>query len=136
MPSTSHQSGPGPGEDRPQAPPTQPLAPPAGAPAQPPAYPPPYYYAPPSHSGATICLVLGVLGLISLPALAPVAWFMGNSALEEIDARPGMYGNRDHAKIGRILGMVGSAILGFIVLAVLAMFGLWLVVVIGATASA
>lgn len=44
---------------------------------------------------------------------------MGNTALKEIDAAPGRYGNRQIVQIGRILGIIGVA---FLVLSVIWIF--------------
>lgn len=105
----------------------------------PPPYPgtqPPYpFAAPTSHSQATVALVLGILGMLSCPVLSPIAWVIGHSAERDIDARPDVvWGNRDHAKIGKITGMVGTLVYGLIALFVI---GVWIVAfVIAAGASA
>jgi hypothetical protein len=36
-------------------------------------------------SNATLILVLGILSIVCLPILGPVAWIMGNKALQELD---------------------------------------------------
>lgn len=140
MPSSAYQPGePASSTDDPTlgGHPTQPLrvpetrAMPAASP--PPAgYPPPvypgYHPGPPNHSGATVALIMGIVGLVAIPFLAPVAWMLGNNALREIDAAPpGAYGNRDHAKGGRILGMVGTALLALIALLFVGFFVIWAV---------
>jgi hypothetical protein len=61
-------------------------------------------------------VVCGVLG--------PFAWNMGNRALREMDANPGVvYRNRGNITAGRICGMIGCALM---VLQVL-LFIVWLV---------
>lgn len=87
----------------------------------PPPYPtpgPPYpWVVPVNHSQATVALVLGVLGFMSCPILSPIAWLMGHLAEREIDARPDVpWGNRDHAKVGKITGMVGTIVYGLLAL--------------------
>jgi hypothetical protein len=64
-----------------------------------------------------------VLGILSIPLacvcigviLGIIAWVMGNSAIKDIDRRPGAYTNRSNVQAGRICGMVG---VGLFVLAV------------------
>ncbi len=98
----------------------------------PPSYPP----MPRSHGNATTSLVLSIIGLTMVPGLGIIGWIMGSKALEEIDAHPEMgWTNRDHAVIGRLVGIVGTALLGFIVLLVVGyvVFILGLVAIIGTT---
>lgn len=76
------------------------------------------------HGGATAALVLGILGLSFLPGLGVVAWVVGAKALQEIDADPQAgWTNRDHANIGRILGIVGTVLFVGMVLVVVCYFG-------------
>jgi predicted Zn finger-like uncharacterized protein len=65
-------------------------------------------YAP--HRG-TLILVFGILGLVACPIFGPIAWIMGNGDIKEIRA-----GNMDPegestTNIGRILGMIASALI-------------------------
>jgi hypothetical protein len=73
-------------------------------------YPP--YQPPPDHPQAITTLVLGILGLVVCGVLAPFAWVMGNRVVHEIDASQGRIGGRGNANVGRILGIVGTALLG------------------------
>jgi len=96
-------------------------------PPGPPGQPPPYqyqggYYPPPDHPQATTALVLGILGLVLCGVIAPFAWQMGNRVMREIDASQGRLGGRSSASAGRIMGMVGTALL---------VFGLVIVLVVG-----
>ena len=87
---------------------------PQGPPGQPPY--PPYqgaYYAPPDHPQATTALVLGILGLVLCGVCAPFAWHMGNRVLREIHASQGRLGGQSSASAGRIMGMIGTALLVF-----------------------
>jgi hypothetical protein len=118
--------------------------------AQPGAYrqPDPYgTYAPPGHGGtppphpsATTALVLGLVSLIGLfvcvvPILvAPFAWRTGGRVLREIDAQPGRWSGREQAQAGRIMGMIGTALLVLGVLAAVALTVL-LVALAGDTTS-
>ena len=89
---------------------------PPGPPGQGPPYQPsqPYqgaYHAPPDHPQATTTLVLGILGLVVCGVLAPFAWHMGNRVLREIDGSQGQLGGRGNANAGRIMGIIGTALL-------------------------
>ena len=76
------------------------------------------------HPQGTTILVLGILSIVVCGVLGPVAWNMGNKALREIDADPGVvYRNRGNVTAGRICGMIGCALM---VLQVL-LFIVWLV---------
>ena len=66
----------------------------------------------PEASQATTILVLGILGLIICGVLAPVAWIMGKNELEAIDSGRRPPENRGTANAGRILGIVGTVLIG------------------------
>ncbi len=76
----------------------------------------------PPHPQATTVLVLGILGLVVCGLLGPFAWSTGNRVIREIDASGGSMSGRENANIGRILGIVSTALLGitllFVILAV------------------
>ena len=72
---------------------------------------PPPYNAPRDHPQTTTILILGILGLALCQVLGPFAWSMGNKALREIDASNGQLGGRDTTNVGRILGIIATAIL-------------------------
>jgi len=84
-------------------------------------YPPQYPVGQPpqNHPQATTILVLGILGLVLCQVLGPFAWSMGNKALREIDGAQGAIGGRETVNIGRILGMIATALLGLAILLVL-----------------
>ena len=65
---------------------------------------------PVDHPKGITVLVLGILSIVCCAPLGFVAWVMGNTALREIDAQPGRYGNRQLVQIGRILGVIGGAL--------------------------
>ena len=94
----------------------------------------PYGYAPPppNHPQAITVLVLGIVGLVVCQVLSPFAWSMGNKALREIDASRGQIGGRSEANIGRILGIIGTVILGVSLLLVV---GMLVVMFVGAGMS-
>lgn len=66
---------------------------------------------PRDHPQGTIILILGILSLVCIQLLGPVAWIMGNRAIREIDANPGAYTNRGTVNAGRICGIIGTALL-------------------------
>jgi len=76
----------------------------------------PYQPPPPDHPQTTTILILGICGLVLCQVLGPFAWWMGNKALREIDASNGQVGGRDTVKVGRILGIIGTIILGLFIL--------------------
>lgn len=66
---------------------------------------------PPESRRATLALILGVAGLITVPVLvSAAAVVVGTSALREIDATPGLGGAR-RARTGRVLGWIGLAMM-------------------------
>ena len=93
-------------------------------------YPAPGYgypARPANHPSATTAMVLGLVGLAGILfcggltlVVSPFAWAIGGRAVREIDANPGMYGGRDQANAGRIMGIVGTVllVLGFLALVV------------------
>ena len=66
----------------------------------------------PEASQATTILVLGILGLIICGVLAPVAWIMGKNELEAIDSGRRPPENRGTANAGKILGIIGTVLIG------------------------
>lgn len=73
--------------------------------------PPPYGWGAREHPKGTTVLVLGICSLAVCGLLGPVAWSMGTSALEEIDANPMAYTNRSAVQIGRICGIIATCLL-------------------------
>ncbi|WP_332644045.1 hypothetical protein [Aeromicrobium sp.] len=94
--------------------------------------PPGAYYPPPKHPQATTILVLGILGLVLCQIIGPFAWSMGNKAQKEIQANPGAYSGEGEVNAGRIMGIIGTAILGLSLLFLAAM----LVIGVGVFATA
>jgi hypothetical protein len=55
-------------------------------------------------SNGTLILVLGILSLVCLPILGPVAWIMGNNAINAgVDES-----QRGTVNAGRICGIIGT----------------------------
>jgi hypothetical protein len=80
----------------------------------------------PESSQATTALVLGILGIVCCAPLAIVAWIMANNEIEGIKAGRRDPANEGTANASRILGIVGTVLLGIgIVVAILAIAGLF-----------
>jgi hypothetical protein len=76
----------------------------------------------PEASQATTVLVLGILGIVICGVLGPFAWSMGNKELAAIDAGRRPPENRGTANAGRILGIVGTVLLGLGILILILVF--------------
>lgn len=88
-------------------------------------------YAPPDHPKATTSLILGILGVVLCSVLAPFAWRIGKSTVDEIDASNGQLGGRGAAQAGYIMGIIGTIILGLAVVFLV----FWLIIVVIAVGS-
>ncbi len=66
----------------------------------------------PEASQATSVLVMGILSVVLCQVLGPFAWVMGNNELAAIDGGRRPPENRGTANAGRILGIVGTVLLG------------------------
>ena len=136
-PEPSHDAGGGPGWEPPGTWPVPPQ-PSYGQPYQqgaypaPPGYPaqpgyPGYPAAPPNHGLAVAAMVVGIVSL----ALAcgygvgllgsPVAWYLGRRSMRDIDASQGRLGGRGMAQAGFVLGVIGTVLLGLLVVALVAL---------------
>ena len=65
----------------------------------------------PEKSRATAVLVLGILAVAASGIFGPVAWWMGSRELAAIDAGSRPPRNRGMAKVGRLLGIVGTVLI-------------------------
>jgi Domain of unknown function (DUF4190) len=91
--------------------------------AMPPPPPPPP--APASQSTqAVVALVLGILGLICCSLMAPVAWYLGVAEGRAIREGRSPAGGQGLATAGKILGIIGTVFMVFIVLWIVFMGGL------------
>ncbi len=86
---------------------------------------------PPVHPDANTALITGIVALAGtfvcfLPIFAsPFAWYLGTKALRNVRASNGQYRGESEARIGQVLGIIGTvllilAILGFVFFFVLA----------------
>ncbi|HEY6627944.1 MAG TPA: DUF4190 domain-containing protein [Acidimicrobiia bacterium] len=76
----------------------------------------------PEPSQATTALVIGILGIVLCQILAPFAWSMGNKEMQAIDAGRRPPENRGTANAARILGIVGTVLLGIAIIGVILFF--------------
>jgi hypothetical protein len=72
----------------------------------------------PESSQATLALGLGVVGLFFNP-VGPIAWALGNGELKAIDAGRRHPENRSSAATARVLGIIGTVLLGISIAVVL-----------------
>lgn len=85
-----------------------------------PASPPGPY---PEQSQAVTALVLGILSIVLCQVLGPFAWKIGHEELKAITEGRRPVANQGLAQAGKICGIVGTCLLGLVVLFVV----LWLV---------
>jgi hypothetical protein len=79
-------------------------------------YPPPIASGErPQAPGAIAAIVLGILSVILLPLLGPVAWAIGRRAEQAADAAGGELEGRGLATAGKVLGMIGTSLLVLLV---------------------
>src|SRR5207342_2497893 len=83
---------------------------------------------PREHPQGTLILILGILSIVCIQLLGPVAWILGNKAIREIDANPPAYTNRSTVNAGRICGIIGTVLLAVSIIYVI-------VLVIGAASN-
>ncbi|MGV3516059.1 DUF4190 domain-containing protein [Luteitalea sp.] len=75
--------------------------------------------APQQSSKATMAIVLGVLGIVCCGLLAPGAWYLASEEIKAIDAGRIAESNRGMAQVAKILGIIGTILLGLALLWVL-----------------
>lgn len=67
---------------------------------------------PASHPRAVLGLVLGIVGVTVCYFTGPFAYVISNKAMKEIDASGGTIGGRGMVQAGKILGIIGTILLG------------------------
>jgi hypothetical protein len=116
-------------------PPSGPPPPPPSGP--PPSGPPPYGPPPPlrpplpKHPDAVTVLILGCIAVAIFPPTGPFAWYIGARVKREFAEQPGRWSGEEEAKVGYILGIIGSVFCMLFALALL----IGIVVIVGAVAS-
>jgi hypothetical protein len=76
----------------------------------------------PEASQATTALVLGILSIVVCQVLGPFAWSMGSKEMQAIDAGRRPPENRGTANAAKILGIVGTVLLGLAVIGIILFF--------------
>ncbi len=64
-----------------------------------------------ASSQATTALIVGIVGVVCCGLAAPFAWYLGNKELQQIAAGLAPAAGQGAAQAGKILGMIGSALL-------------------------
>ncbi|MFX4272335.1 hypothetical protein ACQBAR_14040 [Propionibacteriaceae bacterium Y1685] len=93
---------------------------------QPYAQPSPYGTAQvaPPHPQATMIMVLGILSVVGFSITGPFAWYMGSKALKEVDADNRVHAERGSIVAGKVMGIIGSVLLVFVVIYLIFVFGI------------
>ena len=76
------------------------------------------------HRG-TLILVLGILSLVAVQILGPVAWLLGNADLKEMRAGRMDPSGESQTNIGRILGMIATLLMVVSLVGVCIVFALF-----------
>ena len=71
------------------------------------------------HPRAVVALVLAIIGVVTCQVASPFALVLGRNAMKDIDASEGRLGGRGMAQAGFILGIIGTVILGLVVIGLL-----------------
>lgn len=79
-----------------------------------------------------LSLVLGILGIVVCGVVAPFAWSIGKTSLNNIRAEPGRWGGEGMAMAGYILGIIGTILLGLAVVFLIVYF-IILGIILGST---
>lgn len=93
-----------------------------------------YHYGPgvaaTDHPNAIPALVLGIIGLVLFPLVAPVAWHLGAKGQREARLDPNRWRASGALAAGKVLGIIGTTLMGLGVLFVV--FIIMALVVVGA----
>jgi hypothetical protein len=92
----------------------------------------PYGAPPQEHPQGTLILVFGILGIF-ITIFAPIAWYLGNKAKNDIKASGIQYSNEQNVSVGRMLGKIFTIIA--LVSIVLTIIITIIVVAVGASQS-
>jgi hypothetical protein len=71
----------------------------------------------PNAPNAVLALVLGIISIVLCSVTGPFAWWLGQQAEQAVDASGGTLGGRGMATAGKILGIIGTVLLGIAILA-------------------
>jgi hypothetical protein len=86
----------------------------------------PYGAPPQEHPQGTMILIFGILGIF-ITIFAPIAWYLGNKAKQDIQASGIQYSNEQNISIGRMLGKIFT-IIAIVTIALVIIF--WIVLAV------
>ncbi len=76
----------------------------------------------PEQSQAVLALILGIISIVLCSLTGPFAWWLGKKEVEAIDAGLRSPDNRGSAQAGKILGIIGTALIVVSILVVILAF--------------
>jgi hypothetical protein len=68
-------------------------------------------WRPPPSRDASAALLLGILGFATCGLLSPFALYYSRRALHELDESGGSYAGERNARLGQLMGIIGTAML-------------------------
>jgi hypothetical protein len=89
----------------------------------------PYGTPPQEHPQGTLILIFGILGIF-VTIFAPIAWYLGNKAKQDIQASGFQYSNEQNISIGRMLGKIFT-IIAIVTIVLVIIFSIVIAVVAG-----
>ena len=89
----------------------------------------PYGTPPQEHPQGTLILIFGILGIF-VTIFAPIAWYLGNKAKQDIQASGFQYSNEQNISIGRMLGKIFT-IIAIVTIVLVIIFWIVIAVVAG-----
>ena len=89
------------------------------------------YTMPPmqEHPQGTMILIFGILGIF-ITIFAPIAWYLGNKAKQDVQTSGIQYSNEQNISIGRMLGKVFTIIA---IVSIVLVIIFWIVIAVVAT---
>src|SRR4029450_2380849 len=93
----------------------------------------PYGPPPQEHPQGTLILIFGILGIF-ITIFAPIAWYLGNKAKQDVQASGIQYSNEQNISIGRMLGKIFT-IIAIVTIALGIIFWIVIAVVAGTQGS-
>lgn len=85
--------------------------------------------APSEHPNAIPALVLGIIGLVLFPLVAPVAWYLGAKGQREMRYDPGRWRPSGSLTAGKVLGIIGTSFMALGILII--MFFIFMILAAG-----
>ena len=91
------------------------------------------YTMPPTqeHPQGTLILIFGILGIF-ITIFAPIAWYLGNKARNDIQTSGIQYSNAQNISVGRMLGKIFTIIA---IISIVFVIIVWIIIAIAASTS-